>query len=445
MCGKVATLTDKAFNELWHALSQKVLSCVLVDDGAIFPVNEIIASNSRWLSPPNDSKVWDAVIKCLSDGVPPTVEAVSLRATDKVPPAYIRTLASQFSDDDNRHLIYNAEQLRAIGIVAELHKFGRDLVKIDSLEDINQTVDKISTSLAGIVAGAVTRKCDSQNVSDEAWRIIEKAQEPGIPTGMQWFDNLTGGLWRGMNYWVVAAYFSGKSTLMRNCILRAAALNNPVGVFCGEGSREMFVLDCQAMLATEILLDAGLRGDKLRLSGLFIRRHYWTGSVFTKQELGAINEAKQIFDGLPIYIWDGKDGIRNHSTLRYLVKRGRVHHGCTSFWADYSQLFGEGNIYERQSSTALLVQSMADIENVAFCMLSQKNEEGVKSKDDGYSSNVKGGGDASAAADFELIPKRDEMNENLMQVKLKHSRHTKPGSGNHWIAPASGLIIDKWN
>lgn len=435
--------TPKEFTQLWQSLSQKVLSCVLVDDGAVFPVSQIVGTNSRWFSA-TEAKIWDVVIQCLSESIPPTVEAVTLKLDGNVPPAYVRTLAGQFSDDDNRHLVYNTEQLRAMGIIAELHRFGHELVNINSIDDINHEVDKITAKLSGIAAGASTRANDSKSVSNMAWQIVKQQQEPGIPTGLKWFDSLVGGLWRGMNYWIVAAYKRGKTTLLRNCALRAAVLNNPVGIFCAEGSRELFVLDCQAMLATEILLDMGIRSEGLRLNGLFIKRHYWTGGIFNPQELEAIHEAKEIWDGLPIYVWDTKDNIRNHSTLRYLVKSGRVNCGITSFWGDYSQLFGEGKIYDRQSGTALLVQDIAVSENVAFCMLAQKSEEGIKGGDGNYSAYVKGGGDASSAADFMLIPTIDEDTPTILNVQLKYSRHTKTGQGMHLLSPASGLIIDRW-
>ena len=76
-------------------------------------------------------------------------------------------------------------------------------------------------------------------------------------------------------------------------------------------------------------------------------------------------------------------------------------------------------------------------------MLAQKNEEGVKGRG-GYSANVKGGGDASAAADFLFVPSFDEDIPGLLDVTLKHSRHTKTGFGQHHIEPNSGLMIDKW-
>lgn len=433
----------KDFAKVWSDLSQRVLACVLVDDGAVFPVNDIIASNTQWFAH-LERPIWDAVQVCLSENTIPTVEAVITHVNGDVPAGHIKAIAGLFNDEDNRHLIYNVEQLRSLGVMAEIRDFGRELAGIDQIDDITKVADKISTKLGGILSGASRRDSAASTISNEAWQMVEKAQEPGIPTGLKWFDDQTGGLWSGMNYWIVAPYKDGKTTVMRNCVLHSASYGYPVGVFCAEGSREMFALDCQAMLATQILMDGGRRGSDLRLSGLFLRRFYWVDGVLTNEEFNAINEARTIWDGLPIHIWDTKDGIRNLSTLRYLVKRGRVHHGLRSFWADYSQLFGEGNIFERQSSVALTIQDIAQSENVAFGMLAQKNEEGVKGGSASHSPNVKGGGDAPAAADFLLIPKRSIETDGLMELTLKLSRFAKPSMGQHWIAPASGLIIDKY-
>ena len=430
---------NKEFTQNWVSLAHKVLSSVLVDEAAIWSIKELIGPNSHWF-PAQEGMVWKAVLQCVDENTLPTVEAVGLRLNGNNSPSYLRSLAGKYSVDDNRRLVYNAEQLRDMGIVAQLQSFGQQLSKLDKIADIPQAVEQVSTELTGIMAKRGSRQSDSEVVSDVAWKAVLEYKEVGIPTGLKWFDALVGGLWQGMNYWVAAAYKQGKSTLLRNCVLEAAKHNHPVGVFCAEGTRELFALDCQAMLATETLISQGLTGDKLRLNGLFIKRHYWNTGVFSKQELDAMSEARQIWNGLPIHIWDSKDCIRAHSTLRYLVKRGRLAHGITSYWADYSQLFGEGKIYDRQSATALLVQDIAQTENVAMCLLAQLNEEGVRGAG-GYSANVKGGGDAAAAADFMFVPTIDPDEPGVLTVSLKHSRHTKTASGRHFIEPSSGLMF----
>lgn len=432
--------TDKDILITWTALSRKVLASILIDDGAIFPVYEIIGAKVQWFAPKEQS-IYAGVLQCLSSNIPPTIESVTVKGKN-IAPAYLATIAESFDEVDNRKLIYNTEQLKVIGILAEVRNFGHTLADIDTIDDIDKIVDKVTTELGGILAGASNRKNDSQSISDEAWSTFEDSSNvSNVKTGLHWFDDHTGGLWPGMNYQIVAAYKQGKSTLMRNCVLYAASLNSPVGIFCAEGTRELFALDCQAMLATQILI-----GDKDvlsgRLSGLNIKRYYHQQGVFSKSEMTAINDARKMWNDFPVFIWDTTDGIRSLSTLRYLVKRGRVHHGCASFWADYSQLFGEGKtLFERQSLTALTVQEIAQTENIAFCMLNQKNEEGVKGGRGGYSPNVKGGGDAAATADFLLIPQIDPDIPNVLNLELKLSRHTATAEGSHTLAISSGLIL----
>jgi hypothetical protein len=183
----------------------------------------------------------------------------------------------------------------------------------------------------------------------------------------------------------------------------------------------------------------------MRLRGLFIRRTWRKQGLLKKEEFEAINEARAIWERLPIQIWDTRDGIKDHATFRHKIKRAKLDFGTRVFFADHSQLFGPstGSIYERQSATARLVQDTATGEDVALWMLSQRNEESIKYRDEeSYSTGVKGGGDASAAADFELIPSYDQ-EAHIMKVRLHHSRHTATGRGEHHISAASGLFIDR--
>ncbi len=250
-----------------------------------------------------------------------------------------------------------------------------------------------------------------------------------------------------MNVWVTAAYKKGKSSLMRNFVLRALEDGHAVDVYCAEGSREMFALDCQAMIATRLLCERvpKPRLPALRLSGLFILR-VWREQqpVLTGDELDAVHQARQIWEGYNVRVWDTSDGIRDLATFRHRVQRSKFEHGSRIHWADYSQLFGDGaTLYERQSNTALTVQNVSQSEDVLVGMLSQRNEAAIHGGG-GYSAGVKGGGDASAAADVMLIPAIDNELPNTFRVTLKFSRHTGLGSGTHVINPSSGLIVDRW-
>ena len=165
-----------------------------------------------------------------------------------------------------------------------------------------------------------------------------------------------------------------------------------------------------------------------------------------KHELDALHEAREIWKLYPVHIWDSRDGVTDLSTARYLVKRGRVQYGIRSYWADYAGRFGgsKGTVYERAAATAQMVQDVASIENVAFCMLAQQSEEQIRHGKGSYSPGAKGGGDAPAAADFLLIPSIDQEMKDLLTLKLHFSRHTRTGEYTHIIIPASGLIADRW-
>lgn len=426
--------------DLWQTLSRKIQASVLVDDGAILAIQDILGKHAEWFTP-KERIIWRGIQACIEANIPPTVEAVTQRTNGGLPSGYIQTIANQFNDDDNRRLIYLAEQLRDVGVLAAIREQGRTLAELDDPEGATERASRVTTELGGLLAERSNRSADAVAVSDAAWADVNHIGGTGVPTGIKWLDELTGGMWAGHNWWVVAPYKSGKSTIVRNIVLSAASAGHPTGMFCAEGSREMFALDCQAMLATELLIERGYQG-KLRLSGMFIRRVYWKQGILNHHELDAIHDAKDIWEKLPILIWDTRDGIRDLVTLRYLVKMAKLKTQASIFWADYSQLFGTGKtIYDRQSHTSLAIQDIAQDENVLFGMVAQQNEEHIKFGNKSWSPGVKGGGDAAAAADVLLIPKIDPEQPDYLHLVLKLSRHTgMGGDGLHKIIRSCGLI-----
>lgn len=427
---------------IWNDLAIRILSSILVDHGAYFPVADVVGSDVT-LWPPPARLTWRAIVDCVESDTLPTIEAVKLRANGNGAAQYIDVLRGAWDSEDNAKIVYNAEQLKKIGIVAKLRTVGRELADLDDITAISEAVERADVGLSSVSALQTERDGSASAVSESAWLEVEAFEGTGIQTGLQWFDKVTGGLWPGFNYWVVAAYKSGKSTLARNIILNVAQSGHAVDMFCAEGSREMFALDCVSMIATGLMLDRGILTNKLRLSGLFIKRVWRQSHFLSKDEYECIQEARLIWENLPIRVWDSRDGVRDRSTVKHIVKRSKLEHGAKIFWYDYSQLCGsEPTIYDRQSNTALMVQDIAVSENVVFGMLAQRNESAVKG-DSGHSSGVKGGGDADAAADFTLIPSIDDTGS--YKVKLKHSRHTSAGmSEYHLTNQSSGLIIDKW-
>jgi replicative DNA helicase len=429
---------------LWETLSRKVLATVLVDHGALFPLLDTLGPNAHWFTP-KEQGIWAAVVQCSQENIPPTVEAVSLRCSAE--PGYIQTVANQWNDDDGRKVLYHADELKRLGMLADLRAIGREMSDLNDPTALDTAIEYAAARLSGVMAHSTNRSGDAHAVGEAAWHELENNHQTEIPTGLKWFDDLAGGLWPGMNYWVAGAYKAGKTTLMRNIILNIAEQGVACDAFCAEGSREMFALDCQAMIATRLLCQHGERDQrKLRLSGLFLRR-VWRNhdAVLTAQELSAIKEARETWNTLNIRVWDTVDGIRNLATLRHRVQQSKFEFGSLVHWLDYSQLFGsEGTLFDRQSKTAQVAQEIAQAEGVTMCILAQRNEAAIQGGGDSYSVGVKGGGDASAAADFLLVPQVDHDADNLFHVKLKHSRHSGQGMGTHVINRSSGLMLDRW-
>jgi hypothetical protein len=435
----------KALLDLWETLSHKVLACVLVDDGAVFPVLDIVKDNAG-LFAPRTRPVWRAVLQCVETNTPPTTETISARVNG-ADPGYVQTIAALFNEDDNLKLRYNTEELKGLGIWARARQIGQQLAEVESPDKMDAAITEANTELAGLYATKNDRDASAEAVDDIAWGEIENFTDRPVPTGLKWFDKLShGGFWRGMNYWLAAPYKSGKSTIMRNLILYAAQMGIPVSAYCAEGKREMFALDCQAMLATKVLIDFYGTGDdsRFRLSGLFIKnnwQHHQDDPVFTKDEYEAIQIGRQEWRRLPIRTYDTRDGIRDLTTLQYDIKRDKMKYGSEVIWLDYSQLFGSSStLFEQQRATALRLQQIAQDENVVLAIIAQKNEEGIKDSN-GYSPKIKGGGDAAAAADGVLVSEINQEHPGYLKIELKLSRHTATGKGMHKIETNSGLML----
>jgi len=405
-------------------------------------VVDIVGHNHHWF-PGKDGLVWMTILRCVEADTPPTAEAVVARLDGKIDIGYVQSLTNQWNEEDNRNLVYNTRQLKDIGILAYIRQIGRDLAAIEDPDQVTTLVGYAEAALSGALADKTDRDGSAKAVSNAAWNFNVEL----IPTGLGWFDNLAGGLWTKMITWIVAPYKGGKTTLMRNIALNACKAGRSVDVFAAEGSREKFALDCQVMLATELMIE---REEKpQQLSSLKVMRSQVQPDVvrLTQAERKCLNDAKEIWDDLPIHVWDTADGITDLVTLRHRIRQSHMDHGSIAHFLDYSQLFGSGNtLFERQSQTAMALQAIAQKESVAVVVVAQQNEEAVKGRGSDRSGGVKGGGDAPATADFFLRPTLDTTlpSMNIMNLSLKFSRHTPTGSGVHSLNPSSGLITDRW-
>lgn len=432
-------------NDLRQSLSRRVLASILVDSGAVIPVIDIIGRDSATFPSPDD-KVYAAIISCVNEGVAPTVEAVAAKA-EAVTLKYVGAIASSWSDEDNRNLIQNTRQLKQYAELQKVKNIGRRLALLDDTDNAIAAVSEATVELSGINATKSDRDPSAVAVSDAVWKAVNEFDANDvIPSGMGWFDKKASGLWGGMMYWIVGAYKSGKSTLMRNMVLSALQYSVPVDVFVAEGSREMFALSMQVMIATKWLYENQPGGKKRYiLSPLFVMRLWKDDKVLTANERRAIDYARKVWERMPIRVWDTSDGIRDINTLAWRIRQSRLRYGTRVAAIDYLQLLGSGDTeYQRVSNVSRQLQEIAQSEHVANIVLAQRNENAISGGGNSYSPGVKGGGDPAATADFLFLPRIDKDTAGVMDVRLHLSRWTSNGSGTHFVNPQSGLIIDKY-
>jgi hypothetical protein len=435
------TQQDKEIVAAWEELSNNVLGVILSDPGAYFAVADEIGGNSGWF-PPGDRAIWNAVVEAAVNG-PPTPEQVVLKTGGVVGLDRLTMLAVSVDLNASAMLPHNTRAMKEVGQLAAMRQIGQRLSKVSDPAQVLEEIGNADRELSRIAAVRKSRSSDAKTLSEDAFKFSGRL----VKTGMQWYDDLTGGLWTGKNHWIVAAYKSGKTTIARNWALHA--LRNSVGVsfFTAEEGREALTLDFITMIAADSILKAQT-GRKMQtgLSSTKVIRSYLEPEnvQLTSVEQEAIAYGREVWDGLNVRVYDQLDGITDLITLRHLIRSDKMNHGIDAAFFDYSQLFGSGQtIFERQSTTSLFFQAIAQTEDIAVVVLAQKSEEGVRQKND-YSPHVKGGGDAPAAADFMVIPSIDEDMYGVITVKLHLARRTPKGEFTHTIDVNSGLLADAY-
>jgi hypothetical protein len=442
---------DKAeiINANWRALSLKVLTPILVDPGAAFPVVDVIGHNVQWFEHQYRS-IYQYTLACVENDVPPTPPNISARSGGTVSVDEIDALSAMWNDLDSRDLIGNTNALKALGVMFELRDIGDVLGGITDPEEVMELISYAETALSGAMANKVHRDSSATAVSESAHEVKDVDI---IPTGIDWFDDLAGGTWTGMITWIAARYKGGKSTLMRMMVMAACEAGYPVEIFAAEGSREMFAIDTQVMLAVRYMLEKGTLYTDIRLSALLVNRARIQPDrvQLTDIEKEALAYARREFESWPILVRDAVDDINSLINVAYKVKQGKMDQGTKIIFLDFAGLFNLPNvsgIYESATAVAVFLQKLAAKERISVVVVAQKNEQGVKTTGkESYSAQISGGGAAPATADFLFQPNIKSVGTgllNVMRLALTHSRHVPTFSGAHVLHPSSGLFIDDY-
>jgi replicative DNA helicase len=283
-----------------------------------------------------------------------------------------------------------------------------------------------------------------------------------IKTGISWIDNLTGGYELGEIWWIAAAYKMRKSSLMRNIAVNAARDGASVTIATLEGTQEIVIGQIVTMFAAEYLLNNRMYSERDKnghplnaISAkllLRLRNNYKTW--LDKRQVAAISygiaQYKALGDKLRIYDATSKNGgLSDIESIRTMTMRDKEKYGCQLLFLDYlTRIKAKGaTIFDRVSTMALDLQSLALKQNVALTVLAQRNEETIRGGGDDHSPGVKGGGDPAATADYLFLVeygKGPDGQEDWDQMKLtlRLSRYGEAGKDVYLpIHAASGWIL----
>jgi len=299
--------------------------------------------------------------------------------------------------------------------------------------------------------GIVKKKAQLRNIIDESRRIATQASQPGanpdeIPTRLSIeishdaeinqvsaaIHNLNQNIEKGYpglppcydllartirkvspgHLWVAGGYTStGKTALLVDFICRMYrhGLDNPgIAVFSTEMSCEQYLL---RMLSNH----TGIPTWSI------------TENKMYPDQAEKLVKAQIFFSKRNLYLYDRLYKIEDiERTARMLKERG-----LDIIAIDYLQnMWGDGNIYERMSRLAPVLQSLAKDLQITIIALSQVSNQ--FQRDRGLSGGVfgfKGAGEIAASADLGIELERDPQNKERMIFKVSKNRHGRTSEG----------------
>ena len=426
------------------------LGACLVDPDTVIVVAGIIGPDDFGV--PAHGWLAAAIWQCLAERLEPArpVVIAKLRAAgrwaDKLSPSCLSIVdldlfANAVNEADIRHAPANAITIRECAF----RRRGASL--------LHSTAEKVSDparpfeALQPLVLDTLSQMFDPMDTRDAGIDAIGAARlaavdsgqsQTGLLCGLDWLDKETGGF-QPAETWVLAApYKARKTTLALNFALSIACAGQAVSVFTvGDSSREATWDKLLAMGMNRAMIGNADYMQMIPASSQGLRH-----AIGDKRLKVLRDEAAVILRGLPIRLYDGRDLTFNLGECERNVRRDSAMHGTRLFVYDYAQAANAGkNDYERTTAIANWNQRIIGELGISSLILSQLNEETVKSDNgENYSPGAKGGGALPAMANVFLSSKYVEP---FVTLELKLSRDSAQGAKyRHALHPGSGLILN---
>ena len=356
------TLPNNLDAERW------ILGAILLDDKALFPVQEILRKEDFYLD--SHRKIYEKMITLTSAGK--AIDLITLmdelRRSNLVEstggPAYLASLTDGLPRAAN--VEYYAQIVKEKATLRRLIQISNEITarsyqNEESPQEILESAEKVIFELAGQQFRTGFLPIEPL-VSDVYKQIEEVANRrtpvTGIETGFTELDKMTAGLHRCDLIIVAARPGLGKTSICLNIAEHVALKKHQtVGIFSLEMSRESLV---KRLLCSEAEVDSH------RVSTGFINKEEWSK---LGRAAGAVSQTKMFIDDTP--------GI-SIVEMRSKARRLRAEHGLDLLIVDYLQLMsGTGPRYENRtqeiSQISRGLKALAKDLNVPVLAISQLN------------------------------------------------------------------------
>ncbi|PYV42369.1 MAG: replicative DNA helicase [Acidobacteria bacterium] len=356
------TLPNNLDAERW------ILGAILLDDKALFPVQEILRKEDFYLD--SHRKIYEKMITLTSAGK--AIDLITLmdelRRSNLVEstggPAYLASLTDGLPRAAN--VEYYAQIVKEKATLRRLIQISNEITarsyqNEESPQEILESAEKVIFELAGQQFRTGFLPIEPL-VSDVYKQIEEVANRrtpvTGIETGFTELDKMTAGLHRCDLIIVAARPGLGKTSICLNIAEHVALKKHQtVGIFSLEMSRESLV---KRLLCSEAEVDSH------RVSTGFINKEEWSK---LGRAAGAVSQTKMFIDDTP--------GI-SIVEMRSKARRLRAEHGLDLLIVDYLHLMsGTGPRYENRtqeiSQISRGLKALAKDLNVPVLAISQLN------------------------------------------------------------------------
>lgn len=329
---------------------------------------------------------------------------------------------------------------------------------LEQAQDTDEPAQRVVEDLRNEYAQEETPVDIADLVLIEEERMSQPPDE-GIRTGIWLLDDWLRGLSPGEFVGWVAPYKSRKTSIMAAVLLNMAREGKSCTVFSYDESRERFTNRLQALVMAEYMWNNGhwdlrapdgtalnvVDGKMIRNAGDRWRR--WPlplqhAREYARDELAALRGR--------IRVYDAKTKATTLQSIGAVcLHDGMKYHGLDVIMVDHIQrLGGFDRTYDAVEFGSSGLHNIGGEMGAVMWVLSQQNEEAIKSNDSSdWTPNTKGGGGLAANADTVIVSKYKYgaiKDPHYLRVELRLAREADaPAYGYVEIHPASGWVTPR--